>query len=79
MPSLILTNLIVQEEMTLIKYTFLVFCMGQFIRRATDLLLLLSTRKSKESFWQAKRKCLKKNRQDSNGSSCLFSVVNFLP
>ena len=59
MPSLVLTNLIGEEEMTLRKYTFLVFCMGQFIWRATDLLLLLSTTKLKKSFWQSKRKCLK--------------------
>lgn len=72
MPSLVLTNLIVQEEMTLMKYTFLVFCMGQFIPRATDLLLLLSTRKSKKSFWQVKRKCLKKI-----GKTQMVAVVSF--
>ena len=44
---LVLTNLIGQEEMRLMKYTFLVFSMAQFIWRAIGLLLIPSTRKLK--------------------------------
>ena len=39
------------------KYTFLVFCMGQFIWRAIGLLLLPSTRKLKKSFRQSLFSC----------------------
>ena len=79
---LVLTNLIGQEEMRLMKYTFLVFSMAQFIWRAIGLLLIPSTRKLK--VFLALKKCLQystiqyKVKQDSN-SSCLFSVVTFLP
>ena len=69
---LVLANLIGQEEMTLMKYTFLVFCLGQFIWRAIDLLLLPSTRKLKKSFWQSKRKCLK-----NLGKTQMAAVVSF--
>ena len=78
---LVLTNLIGQEEMRLMKYTFLVFSMGQFIWRAIGLLLLLSTRKLKV-FLAVKKQMPTiqyRVRQDSNSSSCLFSVVTFLP
>ena len=44
---LVPTNLIGQEDMRLMKYTFLVFSMAQFIWRAIGLLLIPSTRKLK--------------------------------
>ena len=54
---LVVTNMIGPEEMTLIKYMFLVFFMGQCIWREIGLLLLLqSSRKLKKYFWQLKSK-----------------------
>ena len=76
---LVLTNLIGQEEMRLMKYTFLVFSMGQFIWRAIGLLLLLSTRKLKV-FLAVKKQMPTiqyRVRQDSNSSSCSFQLLCF--
>ena len=53
----VVTNMIGPEEMTLMKYMFLVFFMGQCIWRAIRLLLLQSVRKLKKYFWQLKSKC----------------------
>ena len=79
---LVLTNLIGQEEMRLIKYTFLVFSMGQFIWRAIGLLLLPSTRKLKV-FLAVKKQMPTIQYNTKLGktqiAAVVSSVVTFLP
>ena len=73
---LVLTNLIGQEEMRLMKYTFLVFSMGQFIWRAIGLLLLPSTRKLKV-FLAVKRQMRTIQYNTKLGKTQKAAVVSF--
>ena len=73
---LVLTNLIGQEEMRLMKYTFLVFSMGQFIWRAIGLLLLPSTRKLKV-FLAVKKQMPTIQYNTELGKTQIAAVVSF--
>lgn len=73
---LFLTNLIGQEEMTLMRYTFLVFSMAQFTWRAIGLLLIPSTRKLKV-FLAVKKQMPTIQYNTKLGKTQIAAVVSF--
>ena len=80
---LVLTNLIGQEEMRLMKYTFLVFSMGPVHLEGNRPFVITEHKKVESLSCSQKANAYNtiqyKVRQDSKSSSCLFSVVTFLP